>query len=140
MEGAQPAQATRAGECLPTAGQSYVVRDGDLDCNPRSPAAATVYLQPEPTWTGGWQLIGEEARELKLVAGQILRPHNELRPHLRRVEARPGRPCNHGTSPFIDRATTTGTTPAMRSGTSTGTGGHCGGGGVLAGTVAPTLG
>ena len=38
------AQAARAGERLPTAGQSYVAHDGDLDRDARSPAAATVCL------------------------------------------------------------------------------------------------
>ena len=41
VEGAPPAQAARAGERLPTVGQNYVARDGDLDSNPRCPAAAT---------------------------------------------------------------------------------------------------
>ena len=82
MEGAPPAQAMRAGERLPTAGQSYVARDGDLDRDPRSPAAATVCLQPEPAWTRGRQLVGKEAGELELVAGRILRPDNKLRQHL----------------------------------------------------------
>ena len=54
MEGAPPAQAARAGERLPTAGQSYVARGGDLDRDLRSPAAATICLQPEPTCTRGW--------------------------------------------------------------------------------------
>ena len=44
MEGAPPAQASHAGECPPTTGQSYVARDGDLNHNPRSPAAVAVRL------------------------------------------------------------------------------------------------
>ena len=44
VEGAPLAQAARAGERLPTAGQSYVARDGDLDRDLRSPAAAAVCL------------------------------------------------------------------------------------------------
>ena len=50
VEGAPPAQAARTGERLPTAGQSNVARGGDLDRDPRSSAAATVCLQPEPAW------------------------------------------------------------------------------------------
>ena len=82
VEGAPPAQAARAGERLPTAGQSYVARDGDLDRDPRSPAAATVCLQPKPAWTGGRQLVGKEAGKLEPAAGRVLRPNNELRQHL----------------------------------------------------------
>ena len=52
MEGAPPAQAAHVGERMPTTGQSYVARGGDLNHNPRSSAAATVCLQAEPTWTG----------------------------------------------------------------------------------------
>ena len=80
MEGAPPAQATRAGKRTPTAGQ--IARGGDFDCNLRSPAAATVCLQPEPAWTGGQRLIGKEAGQLEPGAGRILRPDNELRQHL----------------------------------------------------------
>ena len=82
VEGAPLAQAARAGERLPTAGQSYVARDGDLDRDPRSPAAATVCLQQEPTRAGGRQLIGKEAGKLEPAAGRILRPDNELRQHI----------------------------------------------------------
>lgn len=72
VEGALPAQAARAGEHLLTAGQSDVACDGDLKRDPRSLAAATVCLQPEPAWTGGRQLTGKEARELEPDAGRIL--------------------------------------------------------------------
>ena len=36
VEGAPPAQAARAGERLPAAGQGYVARGGSLDRNPRA--------------------------------------------------------------------------------------------------------
>ena len=53
VEGAPPAQAARAGKCLPAAGQGYVARGGSLDRNPRGLATATIHLQPESAWTGG---------------------------------------------------------------------------------------
>ena len=62
--------------------QGYVARSGDLDHDPRSPAGATICLQPEPAWTGGRQLVGKEAGELEPAAGRILRPDNKLRRHL----------------------------------------------------------
>ena len=53
VEGAPPAQAARAGERLPAAGQGYVTRGGSLDRDPRGLTAATIRLQPEPAWTRG---------------------------------------------------------------------------------------
>lgn len=140
MEGAPHAQAARRGKRLPATGQGYVACYGDLDRDPGSPATAVVRLQPEPAWTRGWQLINEETRELKPVAGQVLRLDDKLRQHLHRVEARPGRPRDHDTSPFIDRTAAIGAAPTMRSGTVTAVRGCGGGRSVLAGTTASMLG
>ena len=52
----------------------------------------------------GRQLAGKEAQKLELGAGRPLRPHDELREHLRRMEARPRRPGDHGTLPLSARA------------------------------------
>ena len=101
VEGAPPAQAARAGERLPAAGQSYVARGGSLDRDPRGLAAATIRLQLEPAWTRGRQFVDEEARKLEPVAGRVLRPDDELRRHFRRMEARTGRPHHHCTPPFV---------------------------------------
>ena len=49
VEGVPPTKAARAGKRLPAVGQGYVARDGDLNRDLRSPAAAAVRLQPEPT-------------------------------------------------------------------------------------------
>ena len=83
VEGAPPAQAARAGECLPAASQGYVARGGSFDRDPRGLAAATIRRQPEPTWTRGRQFIDKEAQKLEPVAGRVLLPDDELRRHLR---------------------------------------------------------
>ena len=47
VEGAPPAQATRAGKRLPATGQGHVPGGGNFDPDPRSLAATAVSLQPE---------------------------------------------------------------------------------------------
>ena len=46
VEGAPPAQATRAGKRLLAPGQDHIPGDGDLHRDPGGPAAAAVRLQP----------------------------------------------------------------------------------------------
>nr|XP_040243819.1 CASP-like protein 4A1 [Aegilops tauschii subsp. strangulata] len=70
VEGAPSAQASCAGERLPTASQGHVTCGGDLDPSPRGPTAAAVSLQPEAVEPCGRQLAGEEARKLELAAAR----------------------------------------------------------------------
>ena len=101
VEGAPSAQAARAGERLPATGQVYVARGGSLDRNPRGLVIAAIRLRPESARTRGRQFAGEETRKLEPAAGRALRPDNELRRHLSRMEAQAGRPRHHRAPPLI---------------------------------------
>ena len=108
VEGAPPAQAARAGKCLPAAGQGHVPGDGDLHRDLGSPAVAAVHLEPEAARSASREFVGEEAGKLDPAAGRVRRPHDKLRQHLRRVEARCGGSRNHptrGTAKLIEYKT-----------------------------------
>ena len=83
------AQATRAGKCLPAAGQGRLPGGGDLQGSPRGPAAATICLKPKAARGTSRKFTYEEAGELEPAASRVRRPHDKLRQHLRRAKARP---------------------------------------------------
>ena len=97
----------RAGKCLPATGQGRLPGGGDLQSSPRGPAAATICLKPKAAWGTSQKLTYEETGKLEPGAGQVRRPHDKLRQHLRRAEARPGWPRSHGVPPIVNRALTT---------------------------------